>query len=56
LTMELMHPADAKLLLNGPRIATHNGYLQAACAEVQDPAAGVAWRARLEPGPLTPSK
>ena len=56
LTVELKQPGDAKLLLAGPRVATHNGYLQAACADVQDPAAGVVWRARLEPAPLTPVK
>jgi hypothetical protein len=56
LAMELIQPKGAKLLLTGPRIATHNGYLQAACADVQDPGAGVVWRARLTPAPLTPAK
>jgi hypothetical protein len=55
LTVETPEPMTLKL--TGPRVPTHNGYVQAAVAEFPTSEVGVVrWKLTLEPAPLAPVK
>jgi hypothetical protein len=49
LEYEVTSPADVKLTLDGPRLATHNGYVQAAVGPLPEGADGATWHIRLSP-------
>ncbi len=48
LTWEVVSPQGARLALEGPRVPTHNGYVQALVADLPDAAREVRWRLHLE--------
>ncbi len=49
LTWEVVSPPGARLRLEGPRVATHNGYVRALVADLPAAAREVRWRLRLAP-------
>lgn len=53
LTLRLISPARLNFKLTGPRLATHNGHVQAAVAELPRSATSVEWMLELTPQSLT---
>lgn len=49
LDYEVTSPADVQLNLDGPRLATHNGYVRAAVAPLPAGSDGATWHIRLSP-------
>jgi hypothetical protein len=49
LTWEVVSPEGTKPALEGPRVPTHNGYVQALAADLPEGTREVRWRLRLEP-------
>jgi len=54
LTWEVVSPPGARLRLEGPRVATHNGYVRALVADLPAATREVRWRLRLAPTPAAP--
>ncbi len=51
LKFELTGAADAQLMLTGPQVLTHNGYVQALVADLPDGMKEMKWKMTLEPEP-----
>jgi hypothetical protein len=52
LNLSIASPQGLKLALTGPKLATHNGYVQAAVAELPNAGEPVRWKVILQPAPL----
>ncbi|MEA2736140.1 MAG: hypothetical protein QOE14_2591 [Humisphaera sp.] len=52
LTWKIVEPANVALQLTGPRVATHNGCVQACVGDLPSAAPQVQWKVTLQPAPL----
>lgn len=52
LTLQILPPPELKFTLDGPRIPTHNGHVQAAVGTLDDPVTGIGWIVTLRPAPI----
>jgi hypothetical protein len=56
LTWQVADPPNVELKLLGPRVATHNGYVQACVGDLPNASPTLKWKLTLQPAPVASAK